>query len=294
MNIAETFHRLEEDLALLNRVLAEKSPLYARVCVVPPVAEGEENLTVNRIEPVLMYGAQAIEQTQKSFADLHIKDGLSQKSTRRTAGVLWYANDNPEFSAEVMARVAAINLGKQSIQEHIITQYGNQNARFAALHNACPGVMTLHLYRQIRVWHNADIQSVRFSWQRKSLLRIPDKAKLLASMQADVLDNSDVRIPVGNLAQKIANTPQEKLRLRRPAKIQPVANILFRDKDEAAPAALRTVTALMPYIVIQDQRLEIKPLQNYAPRDIQRNSDRLATEVIGTFHGETIEMLIGG
>lgn len=294
MNIAETFHRLEDDLALLNRVLAEKSPLYARVCVVPPVAEGEENLTVNRIEPVLMYGAQAIEQTQKAFADLHIKDGLSQKSTRRTAGVLWYANDNPEFSAEVMTLVTAINLGKQSIQDHIITQFGNQNARFAALHNACPGVMTLHLYRQIRAWHNADIQSVRFSWQRKSLLRIPDKAKLLASMQADVLDNSDVNVPVGNLAQKIANTPQEKLRLRRPAKIQPVANILFRNEDETAPPALKTVTALMPYIVIQDQGLDIKPLQNYSPRDIQRNSDRLATEVIGTFHGETIEMLVGG
>lgn len=292
MNIAQTFHRLEDDLALLNRVLAEKSPLYARVCVIPPVADGEENLPVARIEPILMYGAQAIEQAQKAYTDLHIKDGLSQKSTRRTAGVLWYADDNPEFSAEVMALITAINFSKQSIQDHIISEFGNQNARFSALHNACPGVMTLHLYRQIRAWHNADLQSVRFSWQRKSLLRIPDKTKLLASMQTDVIDNSAVSLPVGNLAQKIANTPQEKLRLRRPAKIQPVANIVFRNEDGAPTAALKTVTALMPYIVIQDQRLDIKPLQNYAPRDIQRNSDRLATEVIGTYHGETIEVLL--
>lgn len=294
MNIAETFHLLEDNLALLKRVLAEKSPLYARVCVVPPVADGDENLPVDRIEPILLYGAQAIEQTQKSYSDLHIKDGLSQKSTRRTAGVLWYDDESPEFTAEVMALVTAINAAKQSIQDHIITDFNSQNARFSALHNACPGVMTLHLYRQIRAWHNADIQSVRFSWQRKSLLRIPDKAKLLANMQADVLDNSEVSVPVGNLAQRIANTPQEKLRLRRPAKIQPVANILFRAEVEGDAPALKTVTALMPYIIIQNQSIEIKPLQNYSPRDIQRSKDRLATEVLGTFHGETIEMLIGG
>ncbi|EPL6275315.1 DNA replication terminus site-binding protein [Proteus mirabilis] len=294
MNIAETFHHLEDNLALLKHVLAEKSPLYARVCVIPPVADGDENLPVDRIEPTLLYGAQAIEQTQRSYTDLHIKDGLSQKSTRRTAGVLWYDDETPEFTADVMALVTAINTAKQSIQDHIITDYSSQNARFNALHNACPGVMTLHLYRQIRAWHNADIQSVRFSWQRKSLLRIPDKAKLLANMQADVLDNSDVTVPVGNLVQQIANTPQDKLRLRRPAKIQPVANIQFRAEVEGEPPTLKGVTALMPYIIIQNQSLDVKPLKNYSPRDIQRSKDRLATEVIGTFHGETIEMLIGG
>ncbi|BBV14476.1 MULTISPECIES: DNA replication terminus site-binding protein [Enterobacterales] len=293
MNIAETFHRLEDSLALLKRVLAQKSPLYARVCVIPPVADGDETLPVNRIEPELLYGAQAIEQTQKAFTDLHIKDGLSQKSTRRTAGVLWYDDETPEFAAEVMALITSINAIKLSIQEHIITGFSSQNARFSALHNACPGVMTLHLYRQIRAWHKADIQSIRFSWQKKSLLRIPDKAKLLASMQADVIDNSEVTVPVGNLAQRIANTPQDKLRLRRPAKIQPVANIQFRADIEGEPPTLKTVTALMPYIIIQNQRLEVKPLQNYSPRDIQRSKDRLATEVIGTFHGETIEMLLG-
>ncbi|WP_272570051.1 DNA replication terminus site-binding protein [Providencia sp. PROV255] len=293
MNIAETFRQMEDNLALLKRVLAEKSPLYARVCVVPPVADGDENLPVESIEPILLYGAQAIEHTQKCFSDLYIKDGLSQKSTRRTAGLLWYDDETPAFTAEVMALVTAINDAKQSIQTHIISHFSSQNARFTALHNACPGVMTLHLYRQIRAWHNADIQSVRFSWQRKSLLRIPDKAKLLASMQSDIVDNSDVALPVGSLVQRIANTPEDKLRLRRPAKIQPVANIQFRSEEEGEPPTIKGVTALMPYIIIQNQRLEIKPLQNYAPRDILRSKDRLATEVIGTFHGETIEMLIG-
>lgn len=292
MNIAETVRNLEDNLALLKRVLSGKSPLYARVCVVPPVADGEENLPIDRIEPQLLYGAQAIEHAEKTFSDLYIKDGLSRKSSRRCAGVLWYDDDNPTFSTQVMLLVASINEAKEAIQDYITGNFGSQHARFEALHNSCPGVMTLHLYRQIRAWHNEDIQSVRFSWQKKSLLRIPDKVKLLARMSQDTSENLESAVPIGRLAQKIASTPQEKLRLRRPVKIQPVANIQFRDEETPDSPVLKTVTALMPYIIIQNQRVDVKPLQNYLPRDIQRNKDKLNTEVIGTFHGETIEMLI--
>lgn len=293
MDIAAAFQALEDELAQLNKVLLSKSPLYARVGVIPAIANGEENLELNHISPQLFINHSAIIEAQKNYRDLYIKAGLSQKAARRSAGVLWYDDNSADFTQNVVVHIERINFLKQSIQEHIISAFDTQYARFQALHQACPGVMTLHLYRQLRLWHNHDIESVRFSWQQKSLITIPDKNKLLSRMgeYAQMLPEHKKQ-PLAQLAQLVAGVPQENLRLRRPAKIQPVANIKFRDEVASNGSMLKTVTAPMPYIIIQNELIDIKPLQVFRPKNIQRVKDKLPSKVLGSFHGETIEMII--
>lgn len=293
MNISATFQALEDELSQLNKVLLSKSPLYARVCVIPPIADGEENLELNHISPQLFVDHMAIIEAQKNYRDLHIKTGLSQKAARRSAGVLWYDDNSVDFTQKVVAHIERINFLKQSIQEYIIRTFETQYARFQALHQACPGVMTLHLYRQLRLWHNHNIESVRFSWQQKSLISIPDKNKLLSRMgdYGQLLPDHQKQ-PLAQLAQLVASVPQENLRLRRPAKIQPVANIKFRDQVAPNGSILKTVTAPMPYIIIQSELIDIKPLQVFRPKNIQRLKDKLPSKELGNFHGEKIEMII--
>ena len=292
MNIAETFFALEGDVLALRDWLSRASPLNAQLCVIPTIAPGDENLPVTEITPEHFFGHDAITRSAAAYGDLHVRDGVSRKATRRYAGLLWYADTNPDFTREVCRLVSNINEKKDMIQHFITTNFATNSARFAALHNVCPGVMTLHLYRQIRVWHNADVEAVRFCWQQKTLLTTPDKNELLMQLGRDSSEYHDQSLPLSQLVKRIVDAPEDRLRLRRPAKVQPAANITFRNPDLAKGIELKTVTAPLPYIIIQNEHIDVKILQEFVPRNIQRNKDRNPTEILGTFRGETIEMII--
>jgi len=86
--------------------------------------------------------------------------------------------------------------------------------------------MTLHLYRQIRCFHREEVVSVRFSWQRKDALVTPDKPDLMRRI-AEEMEHSGVaaHVSLNPLLMAISATPEHQLRLRRPVRVQPVANI---------------------------------------------------------------------
>ena len=118
-------------------------PLKASVCVLPAVADGEEDMAIEHIMPELKQGHDAVHAACAAYADLHIRDGYSQKSARRTTGVLWCTTiQMREFSQLVTRLVTSINQHKESIQRHIIENYGGDRRpeymRFNALHSACP------------------------------------------------------------------------------------------------------------------------------------------------------------
>lgn len=89
------------------------------------------------------------------------------------------------------------------------------------------------------------------------------------------------------LIQKIASTPEPYLRERREVKVQPVANVM-------AAGVLKTVTAPMPLIVLQDKDVQLKLLRNFdASEQRKTRSDKAASEILGTFGGVTIESFPG-
>lgn len=97
----------------------------------------------------------------------------------------------------------------------------------------------------------------------------------------------DYQLPLEQLIQKIANTPEPYLRERREVKVQPVANIM-------AAGELKTVTAPMPLIVLQDKDIQLKLLRNFdASEQRKTRSDKAASEILGTFGGITIESFPG-
>ncbi|WP_268747250.1 DNA replication terminus site-binding protein [Photorhabdus aegyptia] len=289
--MAKTFHALETELMELRVQLASVVPLKACVCVLPPIEAGSENLPINHIQPELRFGHAAVHTACSSFSDLHIRDGLSQKSSRRTTGILWYASNNEQFKQNIKALVEAINKKKNAIQKYITQNYtGHQ--RFQTLHNACPGVMTLHLYRQLRFWCDENIELVSFGWRQKSLFRATNKAELLAQMEIESDASADKAVPMMQMIKQIINVPEERLRLRRPVKVQPTANIVIRRPDMLGQVERITVTSIMPFIIIQDEHLTIRPLTEFRPQVIKPRTDRVKTKVIGTLHGESIEVIL--
>ncbi|MCV3265107.1 hypothetical protein OGZ01_31545 (plasmid) [Vibrio harveyi] len=104
----------------------------------------------------------------------------------------------------------------------MITENETRQARFKAIHDNCPGVMTKHLYRQIHCLVDADVKSVKFSWQRKDALHQPDKAVLISQMIKELeRANPENELPLTQLIKKVASAPDMTLRIRRDVKVQP-------------------------------------------------------------------------
>ncbi|HCL5581049.1 TPA: DNA replication terminus site-binding protein [Citrobacter freundii] len=293
MDLRKTFEQLIDELLALKKLISDSSPLFARVSEIPPVLRGAENETVKEIDPAQLYGREAMIKAVDTWLDLHIKEEFSQKAARRASGVLWFPSDDNAFTAELVRLLEMINTLKASIESHIISNFQTRTSRFEALHNQCTGVLTLHLYRQIRWWHDERISAVRFCWQEKESLLVPDKIELLVRMGKDGREDESQKIPMSQLIKKVSSVPEDKLRIRRRLKVQPVANITFG--DELNPSGtLKTVTAPMPYIIIQNERPEVKMLGHFDALERAKRkprNDRVKTEVIGHFHGESIEVI---
>ncbi len=60
-----------------------------------------------------------------------------------------------------------------------------------------------------------------------------------------------------------------------------------------AAGVLKTVTAPMPLIVLQDKDVQLKLLRNFdASEQRKTRSDKAASEILGTFGGVTIESFL--
>ncbi|QOR53600.1 DNA replication terminus site-binding protein (plasmid) [Enterobacter hormaechei subsp. xiangfangensis] len=285
--ISEQFSAMCRDLTNLSSLIKRLPPRYAKVAAIPPTRKGMENEPVNKIVVTEQTGREALELAAHSYRDLHINPDYSQKSARRTVGVLWFSPSRIGVADEIAATVERINAAKAGIEEFIISTYPTGQERFEALRADCPGVMTLHLYRQIRCYTNGDIDSIRFT-ATEGLLEEARKEELLQRIREELeRSGPDYQLPLEQLIQKIASTPEPYLRERREVKVQPVANVM-------AAGVLKTVTAPMPLIVLQDKEVQLKLLRSFdASEQRKTRSDKAASEILGTFGGVTIESFPG-
>lgn len=147
--------------------------------------------------------------------------------------------------------------------------------------------MTLHLYRQIRCYTNGDIDSIRFTWQRKDSLKKPVKRSFCNASERSWSDlGQTINFP-GAAYPEDRQHPGALSPGTKEVKVQPVANVM-------AAGVLKTVTAPMPLIVLQDKEVQLKLLRSFdASEQRKTRSDKAASEILGTFGGVTIESFPG-
>lgn len=282
--ITDRFDELKNNIRSLNTILTHTQPLAALAYPLPCTSKGMESEPVKYIAAEEHTGHKAVELAASCYQDLYIQPGYSQKSARRTVGVIWLSPAQNPTSITIPELVDKINAAKTDIENHIIQTYETRQDRFEALRAECPGIMTMHLYRHIRCYSEQNIQSIRFAWQRKDSLSKPVKKDLLLKIEEE-FDRSgpEYRVPLEQLINKIKQTPGELLRIRRQVRVQPAANIRF-------DAGIKTVTAPMPIIIIQSNDLKLKALTDFDAKSQRKiRSDKVASEVIGSFGGVTIE-----
>lgn len=284
-DIKSLFDQLTSDLERLKKLLATTQPVQALVSRIPAVLKGQEQAVINEIIPELTTDMLAMKLAAEAFKDIHIKHPFSQKSARRYVGIIHLHPDH-ENTEKIVTQINAINTIKAKIEHAVVSENGSRQARFSAIHDNCPGVMTVHLYRKIHCVDEELVKSVRFSWQRKDSLHQPDKVKLLAQITIEQeRATPDNQLALMQLYQKIATTPEHALRIRRPVKVQPAANIV-------KVTGLKTVTAPLPIIVVQKEPLEANEVAGFVASQVRKQrSDKRKNTVLGTLTGHTIEKI---
>ncbi len=284
-DIKSLFDQLTADLDRLKKLLATTQPVQALVSRIPAVLKGQEQAVINEIIPELTTDMLAMKLAAEAFKDIHIKHPFSQKSARRYVGIIHLHPDH-ENTEKIVTQINAINTIKAQIEHAVISENDTRQARFSAIHDNCPGVMTVHLYRKIHCVDDELVKSVRFSWQRKDSLHQPDKVKLLAQITIEQeRATSDNQLALMQLYQKIATTPEHALRIRRPVKVQPAANIV-------KVTGLKTVTAPLPIIIVQKEPLETNEVADFVASQVRKQrSDKRKNTVLGTLTGHTIEKI---
>ncbi|PKH06131.1 DNA replication terminus site-binding protein [Moritella sp. Urea-trap-13] len=285
-DIKSLFDQLTANLQQLEKLLATTKPVQALVSRIPAVLKGQEQAVINQIIPELATDMLAMKLTAEAFKDIHIKHPFSQKSARRYVGII-HLHPEHKNSAKIVTQISAINTIKANIEQAVVSENDTRQTRFSAIHDNCPGVMTVHLYRKIHCLENEGVKSVRFSWQRKDSLHQPDKIKLLGEINAEIdRATPDNQLALTQLHQKIATTAEPELRIRRPVKVQPAANIV-------RVTGLKTVTAPLPIIVVQEQPIEANAVAEFIASQMRKQrSDKRKNVILGTFSGKTIEKVM--
>lgn len=282
------YSQLCEQLNRLQFLITELEPQHAVIAQLAPPTKAQEHEPITRIEPVIYSGQEAAKRAAQAYKDLHTIVGLSQKSARRMPGVIFFNTQQTAAAEDIAQSVHAINTAKLAIKDYVVSNFSTASARFDILKQACPGVMTVHLYRLIRCYHHADLKSVRFTWSQQQALVYPDKDKLLnrinlAIEQSTSQDYSEI---LAKLLDAVRRVPPGCIRIRRQVKVQPIANI------RQFSGAAGPVTAPLPIIILQDRLPTIKIIGDFdAQRASERKtrSDKLQVQTLGVFQGETLE-----
>lgn len=291
MTLKKHYNELCSQLNTLDRLITSMPPQHAVVAQIAPTAKSQEHEPVKIIMPIVHYGSSAVELAAKSYKDLHTLVGISQKSSRRTPGALWFDTSKAAHASEIVTCIKAINQAKLSIKGYVTENFSTAAQRFDILKQSCPGVMTVHLYRLIRCYDQADLQSVRFTWLQQEVIHRPDKAALIAkinyALECSICETYSKKL--SELLQHINQVPQSSLRTRRSVKPQPVANI------KGTHGKTSPVTSAMPIIILQAKEPEIRIMRGFdvaLASQRKTRSDKLETSELGTFQGVLIERVI--
>lgn len=103
--ISEHYTAMCRHLNQLERALQKTPHRAAKVTTIPGVPRGREEEAVTTIVVSEHSGADAISSAARCYQDLHIHPNFSQKSARRTPGVLWFSPSLSRRTGEIVELV---------------------------------------------------------------------------------------------------------------------------------------------------------------------------------------------
>jgi DNA replication terminus site-binding protein len=196
---------------------------------------------------------------------MYTKSGLSSRVLKRHPGLLVIKNANKQALND---RINQVNKAKAAFKECILS-IDNNDARFEAVHNAVPNLITLAAYRKIHSESESPF-SVRFTWMHKHATKTLTKKMALEMLSKSagytnprMIDQQKWQSLVAQEQMRIASLGEkEKLRIRRPTRVSPQVNIRYTAQNRYH------VSAALPFILINPEPdVKIGTLPDYEKPD---------------------------
>ncbi|GAA61922.1 DNA replication terminus site-binding protein [Pseudoalteromonas sp. BSi20652] len=225
----------------------------------PDVSSFDESKVPESILVSKITGIPAQKAILNSFSDMYKKSGLSSRVLKRHPGLLVVKNADKQA---LNNRINQVNKAKATFKECILAIDSN-DARFEAVHNAIPNLITLAAYRKIHSESESPF-SVRFTWMHKHATKTLTKKMALEMLGKSasyrnprMIDQQKWQSLVAQEQLRVASLGEkEKLRIRRPTRVSPQVNVRYTAQNRYH------VSAALPFILINpepDVKLGILP-----------------------------------
>ena len=265
IKIRSQFDLMSELTSLLIDELKQCEYSKAEYYKLPEVLTSEENNVPQSIPVSKLTGDNAQRAILNSFNDMYTKSGLSSRVLKRHPGLLVIKNANKQALND---RINQVNKAKAAFKECILS-IDNNDARFEAVHNAVPNLITLAAYRKIHSESESPF-SVRFTWMHKHATKTLTKKMALEMLSKSagytyprMIDQQKWQSLVAQEQMRIASLGEkEKLRIRRPTRVSPQVNIRYTAQNRYH------VSAALPFILINPEPdVKIGTLPDYEKPD---------------------------
>jgi len=259
VQIRSQFDLMNELTLRLVEELKECEFSKAEYYQLPDVSSFDEDKVPESILVSKITGVPAQKAILNSFSDIYKKSGLSSRVLKRHPGLLVIKNADKKA---LNNRIAQVNKAKASFKECILA-IDNNDARFEAVHNAIPNLITLAAYRKIHSESESPF-SVRFTWMHKHATKTLTKKMALEMLDKSasyrnprMIDQQKWQSLVAQEQLRVASLGEkEKLRIRRPTRVSPQVNVRYTAQNRYH------VSAALPFILINpepDVKLGILP-----------------------------------
>ena len=250
VQIRSQFDLLNELTLSLIDELKEVGFAKAEYFQLPEISSTEENIIPESISVSKITGELAHKAILNAFSDMYKKPGLSSRVLKRHPGLLVIKETNKQA---IIDRIAQVNSAKAAFKNCILA-IDNNDARFEAVHNAMPNLITLAAYRKI----HSEIESpfsVRFTWMHKHATKTLTKKMALAMLDKSagysnprMIDQHSWQALVAQEQSRVASLgDKEKLRIRRPTRVSPQVNVRYTAQNRYH------VSAALPFILINPE-----------------------------------------
>ena len=259
VQIRSQFDLMNELTLRLIEELKECEFSKAEYYQLPDVSSFDESKVPESILVSKITGVPAQKAILNSFSDMYKKSGLSSRVLKRHPGLLVIKNADKHA---LNNRIAQVNKAKATFKECILAIDSN-DARFEAVHNAIPNLITLAAYRKIHSESESPF-SVRFTWMHKHATKTLTKKMALEMLDKSasyrnprMIDQQKWQSLVAQEQLRVASLGEkEKLRIRRPTRVSPQVNVRYTAQNRYH------VSAALPFILINpepDVKLGILP-----------------------------------
>ncbi|MCK8133606.1 DNA replication terminus site-binding protein [Pseudoalteromonas sp. 2CM28B] len=250
VQIRSQFDLMNELISLLIDELRVCEYSKAEYYQLPDINSVDENIIPESIPVKKLTGEIAHRAILNSFTDIYKKESLSSRVLKRHPGLLVLKNADV---AALTSRIQQVNKAKAAFKECVLA-IDNNDARFEAVHNAVPNLITLAAYRKIHFQSESPF-SVRFTWMHKHATKTLTKKMALEMLDKSagyrnprMIDQQKWQSLVAQEQMRVASLGEkEKLRIRRPTRVSPQVNVRYTAENRYH------VSAALPFILINPQ-----------------------------------------